>query len=88
MYYVSVSYRRGVAPTDVERAVLRLLAESDLQLTPNNIARNTGYSAGYVRKQCLQLSEGGYLERDDEGTNPFYAITEPGREYLEEGREG
>lgn len=72
-----------MAPTDVQRAVLRLLAENELQLTPNNIARNTGYSAGYVRKQCVSLAEEGYLDRDDDGTNPFYEITRAGRTYLD-----
>lgn len=81
-YYTGVAYGATVPPTDVQRAVLRLLAENRLQLTPNNIARNTGYSAGYVRKQCVELSEAGYLARDD-GTNPFYGITPEGRAYLD-----
>ncbi len=78
-----MAYGATVPPTDVQRAVLRLLAESGLQLTPNNIARNTGYSAGYVRKQCVELSEAGYLARDDDGTNPFYQITPKERTYLD-----
>jgi DNA-binding IclR family transcriptional regulator len=71
-----------VSPTDAQLAVLGLLAESDLQLTPNNIARNTDYSAGYVRKQCIELVTSGHLARDDDGTNPFYEITSTGRAHL------
>ncbi|MCU4743371.1 helix-turn-helix domain-containing protein [Natronoglomus mannanivorans] len=67
---------------DVERAILRLLADSELSLTPNNIAKNTGYSNGYIRRECNRLADLGALEKDAEGSNPFYTITEEGKTYL------
>ncbi|WP_425494390.1 winged helix-turn-helix domain-containing protein [Natronoglomus mannanivorans] len=67
---------------DVERAILRLLADSELSLTPNNIAKNTGYSNGYIRRECNRLAKEGMLEKDAEGSNPFYTITEKGATHL------
>ncbi|WP_245154564.1 winged helix-turn-helix domain-containing protein [Halorussus marinus] len=69
-------------PKDVEKAILRLLAESDLSLTPTNIAKNTGYSGGYIRKECNRMSKENLLEKEDEGGHPFYSVTEKGRMYL------
>lgn len=69
---------------DVDKAILRLLAKSGLKLTPSNIAENTGYSGGYIRKRCSKLAEFDILEKDDAGSHPFYRITEQGRAYLED----
>ena len=69
-------------PKDVEKAILNLLTESGLSLTPSNIAKNTGYSGGYIRKECNRMAELGLLEKEDEGGHPFYSVTEKGRKYL------
>ena len=69
-------------PKDVEKAILSLLTESGLSLTPTNIAKNTGYSSGYMRKECNRMSSEGLLEKEDEGGHPFYSVTEKGRQYL------
>lgn len=67
---------------DVDKAILGLLVESELKLTPSNIAENTGYSGGYIRKRCTRLAEFGVLEKDDAGSHPFYQVTEKGRSYF------
>lgn len=69
-------------PKDVEKAILSLLAESGLSLTPTNIAKNTGYSSGYVRKECNRMAEENLLDKEDEGGHPFYSVTEKGQQYL------
>jgi DNA-binding transcriptional regulator PaaX len=68
---------------DVEREILRILSKSELSLTPSNIAKNTGYSGGYIRKECNRMAKQGLLQKDDAGTNPFYSISDRGRAYLE-----
>lgn len=73
---------------NVEIRILELLEDSGLSLTPANIAYNLGYSTGYIRKQCNQLSDSGYLSKDAEGTKPYYEITDRGREYLREKKDG
>ena len=69
-------------PKDVEKAILGLLAETGLSLTPSNIAKNSGYSGGYIRKECNRLASAGFLEKEDDGGHPFYSVTETGRKYL------
>ncbi|RLM32789.1 winged helix-turn-helix transcriptional regulator [Haloarcula sp. Atlit-120R] len=68
---------------DAEKAVLKLLEDADIWLSASNIARNVGYSKGYVRSICKKFVQDGYLEIDETGGNPFYRITDAGREYLE-----
>mgnify|MGYP002125793776 FL=1 len=68
---------------DVEKAILRFLKEHDIWMTPNNIAKNTGYSRGYIQQECRGLLNDGYIQSDDQPGDPFYRITEDGREYLE-----
>lgn len=53
-------------------------------LTPDNIAKNTGYSNGYIRRECNRLAKEGALEKDAEGSSPFYTIIETGEKYLRE----
>jgi predicted transcriptional regulator len=67
---------------DVEKAILDILETSELELTPANIAKNAGYSRGYVRQECTRLESLGLLEKDDTGSHPFYSITDEGRAYL------
>jgi len=69
-------------PKDVEKAILSLLADSELSLTPTNIAKNTGYSSGYIRKECNRMAGEGLLQKEDEGGHPFYSVTEMGQQYL------
>jgi len=71
-------------PKDVEKAILSLLAETGLSLTPTNIAKNTGYSSGYVRKESNRMAGEGLLQKEDEGGHPFYSITEKGQQYLDD----
>jgi DNA-binding IclR family transcriptional regulator len=66
-----------------EKAVLRVLDESELWLSASNIARNVGYSKGYVRSLCKDMVKEDYLEIDDSGGNPFYRITNEGSDHLE-----
>ena len=68
---------------DVEKSILQFLREHDIWLTPNNIAKNTGYSRGYVQQECRSLLGDGYIESADQPGDPFYRITDGGREYLE-----
>lgn len=68
---------------DSEKAILRLLKESGLELTPSNIAKNTGYSAGYIRQECKRLEAEGLLQTENEAGHPFYAITDKGGKRLE-----
>lgn len=72
--------------TDGEKAVLRILGESGLELSPSDIAHNTGYSQDYVRKVCKSLLEEGYVEMAGRSGNPFYKCTELGRELVGLGR--
>ena len=66
----------------MEKAILGLLAETGLSLTPSNIAKNSGYSSGYVRKECNRLASEKLLKKEDDGGHPFYSVTEKGRKYL------
>lgn len=68
---------------DVEKAILRFLNVHDIWMTPNNIAKNTGYSRGYIQQECRSLLDNGHIESDDQPGDPFYRITDAGREYLE-----
>jgi len=81
LFYPPVPSVRTVK--DVEKAVLRLLDETELELTPSNIGRNTGYSGGYVRQECNRMAKQGLLKKDDAGTNPFYSISDRGQAYLD-----
>lgn len=69
---------------DVELAILRLLDDVDIWLTPNNIAKNTGYVSGYVGPVCKEMVDDELLEADPDAGDPFYRITDGGREELEE----
>lgn len=72
-----------------DHAILTLLGNSDLKegLQPTNIARNIGYSADHTRDRCRVLTDHNLVTRDAEGTHPFYAITDKGRQYLAGGLE-
>jgi DNA-binding transcriptional regulator PaaX len=67
---------------DVEKAVLRILEDSELELTPANIAKNAGYSRGYIRQECTRMESLGLLKKNDTGSHPFYSISDKGRAYL------
>lgn len=48
-----------------------------MELTPNNIARNTGYSQSYTSDRLQILVEHDFLKVDRNG-DPFYTLTERG----------
>ncbi len=58
-------------------AIIQLL-NRDLELTPANIARNTGYSRDWSRQRAREMVERGILVVDENG-NPFFSLTEFGR---------
>lgn len=64
------------------RKTLEILADSDLWLTPNNIARNAGYKAGTIRNEIPGLLDEDLIESDKQPGDPFYRITDDGRAYL------
>lgn len=61
-----------------QRQILGILQESDLWLTPGNIAYNIEYVGDYVRQECRSLWEHELLRREADQTRPFYRITERG----------
>jgi predicted transcriptional regulator len=67
----------------VEKAILRFLSEHKIWITPNNIAKNTGYSRGYIKQECRNLLDDGYIESANQPSDPSYRITDVGREYLQ-----
>lgn len=76
-------YRRVSWMKPVDHAILSLLGGSQhLKLTPNNIAQNIGYNNEYVSKRCKELAAHQLVERDGSTSDPFYAITERGEQYL------
>lgn len=60
-------------------AVLALLAESGLALTPYNIAKNTDVVPGIARKRCESLLNAEYVESEESWDRTFYRITKLGR---------
>jgi DNA-binding IclR family transcriptional regulator len=61
---------RWMKPAD--EAILRFLAQTRAELTPSNIARNTGYKAAWVGRRCSTLEEKGLLEADRDSGHPYY----------------
>ena len=51
-------------------------------MTPGNIAMNVGGNSNYVGTRCKRLHEAGLLDRYQEGTNPFYSVSELGERVL------
>ncbi|EMA31456.1 MULTISPECIES: hypothetical protein [Haloarcula] len=66
----------------VEKAILQFLSEHGIWITPNNIAKNTGYGRSYVKQEYRDLLDDGYIESANQPGDPFYRITDAGREYL------
>ncbi|MBZ6494355.1 winged helix-turn-helix domain-containing protein [Natrinema longum] len=68
-----------------DQAILQLLGPpKPLELTPGNIARNTGLSRGYTSSRLSVLVDNGLVEVDEqEGSHPFYNLSDQGRAYLE-----
>lgn len=67
----------------IRRRVLGFLDEkSPIQMTPNNIAQNIGYNSEYTGQACRELESEGYLHRLSDSGDPFYEITDQGRDYL------
>ena len=67
-----------------DQAILQLLGPpKPLELTPSNIARNTGLSRGYTSNRLSVLVDHGLVEVDEEeGSHPFYSLSEQGEEVL------
>jgi len=61
--------------------ILQFFIEADIAASPNVIGYNTEYSRQYVARRCKTLSEGGLLDRVDEG-KAMYRITAIGRKYI------
>ncbi|MFP8957156.1 winged helix-turn-helix domain-containing protein [Natrialbaceae archaeon A-CW3] len=67
-----------------DQAILQLLGSpKPLELTAGNIARNTGLSRGYTSGRLSVLVDHGLVEVDEEeGSHPFYSLSEKGKAYL------
>lgn len=68
-------------------AIIRLLYESGLELSPSNISQNTGYTRSWVRNRTKEMVERGVLAVDENG-HPFYSLTELGEQIATEGIKG
>lgn len=68
-----------------DQAILQLLGPPRrLELTPGNIARNTGLSRGYTSTRLRSLVDNDLVEVDEaEGSHPFYRISDQGERFLE-----
>lgn len=68
-----------------DQSVLQLLGPpKTLELTPSNIARNTGLSRGYTSERLSELVDHGLVSVEaEEGTHPYYSITSKGEDFLE-----
>lgn len=64
-----------------DEAILRLLASpKPLELSPGDIAHNTGYTSGYVQDRVRVLVEKGLVDRKElEGKNSRYGVTDLGQ---------
>jgi DNA-binding IclR family transcriptional regulator len=62
-----------------DMTILRLLASpKPLELSPGNIAHNTGFSRSHISRRCRMLEEHGLLEVEENG-DPFFSITDLGQ---------
>jgi DNA-binding IclR family transcriptional regulator len=78
-------YRRVDWMVPADDAILRLLGPpKPLELRSGSIARNTGLSRRHVSSRCSSLVDRGLLEKDDDGTHPYYSVTDLGRQYVEQ----
>lgn len=67
-----------MVPADM--AILQLLAApKPVELSPGNIAQNTGYSREHVSKRCRTLVAHGLLAVEENG-DPFFSVTELGQQ--------
>lgn len=77
-------HRRVSWMVPADEAILRLLAPpKKLELTPSNIARNTGYGSRHIRDRCKELVAEGLLEVDRDDSHPYYSTTDKGERFLE-----
>ncbi|MFC6954763.1 winged helix-turn-helix domain-containing protein [Halorubellus litoreus] len=78
-------YRKVDWMKAADQSILQLLGSPrKLELTPSNIARNTGLSRGYTSERLSALVKHGLVEVDEEsGSHPYYAITKLGEDVLE-----
>ena len=77
-------YRKVDWMKAADQSILQLLGPpKSLELTPSNIARNTGLSRGYTSGRLQVLLDHDLLDVDEEsGSHPYYSISEKGRAYL------
>jgi predicted transcriptional regulator len=68
-----------------DQSILQLLGPpKSLELTPSNIARNTGLSRGYTSERLSELVDHGLVQVDSgEGSHPYYNISDKGADLLE-----
>jgi repressor of nif and glnA expression len=83
------SDRSGMAKEERKVLVLRLLAESNLALTPYVLFRNLKMRGATFERRTLgnylrELVEDGFVERIEGDGDTLYQITDFGRERLEE----
>lgn len=73
----------GIWISEVDAAVLELLAESGLSLPPAAVEANISAESSptHVGRRCRKLSEAGLLEKM-EGRRGYYHITDLGRDVL------
>jgi len=67
-----------------DQSILQVLGPpKKLELTTKNIAHNAGVSRPYASERLAVLVDHGLIEKiEEEGSNPFYTITEKGSKVL------
>jgi len=77
-------YRRVDWMKAADQSILQLLGPpKKLSMTTSNIAKNTGLSRQHVSRRANILVENGLLEVEEEdGSHPFYSISDKGRALL------
>ncbi len=69
--------------TRADDRILDLLRDADIAANPSTIAFNIDYDNAYISNRCLELAEGGLLDRVG-GDKPIYEITDRGIRYLDD----
>lgn len=62
-------------------AILQLLSQTSIDLTPSVIAHNLGYNRDYIATRCRKLTDEDLLNRSSEG-GPYYSLTSFGMQYV------
>lgn len=75
-------HRRVEWMTAADDAILNLINQSNISLTPSVIAHNLGYNRDYIANRCRTLKENGLVEVAEDSGGPFYDLTTLGIRYV------